>query len=125
MELMLVPVIVLMVMYATVRSPVPGVVVAAAFAAAASSIGGRTPLEFAAAVAVAGLVIGLVARARAPASLAVLVGALPVALAVLLRLPERALLKAELDQTLRLQFGDGLPPDAREQMVSLELELIR
>jgi hypothetical protein len=124
MELVLVPAIVLVVMYATMRSPAAGLVAGAGVTALVAPTGEQSHLLFAAAVASAGLLVGWASRGRALASRAILLGAVPVALAVAVRVPEREALEEQLDQTLRLQFGDELPPEARDQMVSLQLELI-
>lgn len=124
LELVLVPIAILLVMYATARSPAAGLTLAAVTVGLVAGAREQNLLMAVAAAAGSGLLVGLAVRGRASASRAILLGTAPAALAVIAGLPARAVREERWEEMLRLGLGDAVPPESREAFLELALSLL-
>jgi hypothetical protein len=124
MELVLVLVI-LVVMYATMRSVVVGLLTGVVLGAMLVPAGGRAAVFTAAGVASAGFLLGVRARSQASPARAVLLAAVPLGLALGAWLAaDEAASRASLDEWVRLHVGDALTAAWRSVLVEYLPELL-
>jgi hypothetical protein len=130
MELVLVPMIILVVMYAARRSLAAGLLAGAVFAGMLAPAGGRAALVAAAGVATSGVLLGLAARGGGwtggdSAAGGVLIAAIPLAVGqgVTALVWERELLRERLMKLVEGQVGDALPPERRGELAEFLLGL--
>jgi hypothetical protein len=128
MDIFLVPVILLVVMYATVRSLPAGLVMSAILTGVAAWLtrgGAPASLWNAVGVVGSGLLLGGAGRGRVPPERALFAATLPLtaALAYGALTWERAELARRLDEMVTFQVGESVPAEMRAEMASLLLGL--
>jgi len=127
-DIFLVPVILLIVMYGTVRSLPLGLGLSAVLAGAAAWLtrGGAPALMWnAIGMVTAGLVLGALSRGREHPERALVAATVPLALALAYGALtwERAALSKRLEEMVAFQVGDAIPPETRAEMTALLLGL--
>ena len=130
MELVLVPMIILVVMYAASRSLPAGLLAGALLTGMLAPAGGRAALVAAAGVASSGVLLGLAARGgswagRASAAGGVLIAAIPLAVGqgMTAMVWERDLLRERLVDLVEGQVGDAMTAEKRGELADFLLGL--
>jgi hypothetical protein len=130
MELVLIPMIILVVMYAASRSLPAGLLVGSLFTGMLAPAGGRPALVAAAGVASSGVLLGLAARGsswagRTSAAGGVLIAAIPLAVGqgMTALVWERQILRERLIDLVEAQVGDALSGEKRGELADFLLGL--
>jgi hypothetical protein len=128
MDIFLVPVILLGVMYATVRSLSAGLFLSAILAGAAAWLtrgGAPASIWNAIGMVSSGLILGTAGRGQARPERTLIAATAPLAAALAYGALtwERAALAKRLDEVVSFQVGDAIPPEMRAEMAALLLGL--